>query len=241
MTNHEVTNRTAWLSQRKDLLAKEKALTRAHDELAAARRALPWVPVEKPYVFDGPGGEETLADLFGPRSQLIVYHFMFGPTAEVGCKSCSFWADNWSGAIAHLQARDVTLLAVSRGPLAKLEAFKRRMGWTFKWVSSGRGDFNYDFAVSFRDDERQAGGLTYNYAPLDPRFGADMPGFSVFHKDPDGAIFHTYSTFGRGIEVANPTYQLLDLTPNGRDEHGLPYSMSWVRYHDEYNEYPQNA
>jgi predicted dithiol-disulfide oxidoreductase (DUF899 family) len=238
MTDHEVTNPTAWLARRKDLLAKEKALTHARDELAAARRALPWVPVEKRYVFDGPSGEESLAELFGPRSQLIMYHFMFAPTAEVGCKSCSFWADNWSASVAHLQARDVTLLAVSRAPLERLEAFKRRMGWSFKWVSSGRSDFNYDLAVSFREEERERGGLTYNYAPLDPRFGPDMPGFSVFHKDPDGAVFHTYSTFGRGIEVANATYQLLDLTPKGRDEQSLARNMSWVRFHDEY---PQGA
>jgi predicted dithiol-disulfide oxidoreductase (DUF899 family) len=238
MTHHELMNRTAWLSQRKHLLDKEKALTHARDELAAARRALPWVRVEKNYFFDGPNGKETLAELFGPRSQLIIYHFMFGPTAEVGCKSCSFWADNWSAAIQHLQARDVTLLAVSRGPLAKLEAFKRRMGWTFKWVSSAESDFNYDFEVSFRDEERQTGKAIYNYAPLPANRSADMPGFSVFYKDPDGAVFHTYSTFGRGIEVANTTYHLLDLVPKGRDEAGLPYTMSGVRYHDEY---PQSA
>ena len=238
MNKHEITNRTAWLSRRKDLHAKERALTHASDDLAAARRALPWVPVEKHYVFDGPNGEASLAELFGPRSQLIIYHFMFGPAAEVGCKHCSFWADNWGASVQHLQARDVTLLAVSRGPLAQLEAFKRRMGWTFEWVSSGRSEFNYDFSVSFREEERQAGKLTYNYAPLVPAYGADMPGFSVFHKDPDGAVFHTYSTFGRGIEVANATYQLLDLTPKGRDEAGLAYPMSWVRYHDDY---PQSA
>ncbi len=233
MTIHEVTNRGAWLARRLELLAKEKALTRAHDELASARRALPWVEITEPYVFDGPDGEQTLAELFGPHSQLIVYHFMFAPTAEVGCKSCSFWADNWSASVAHLAARDVTLIAASRGPLAQLEAFKRRMGWNFKWVSSGRSSFNYDLAVSFRDDEREAGALIYNYAPFTGK-NVDMPGFSVFYKDADGRVFHTYSTFGRGIEVANATYQLLDMVPKGRDEQGLPYNMAWVQHHDAY-------
>jgi len=238
MPLHEVTDRTTWLSHRKALLEKEKALTRARDELAAARRMLPWVRVEKPYAFDGPHGKESLADLFGTRSQLIVYHFMFRPEADAGCKSCSFWADNWSAAVQHLEARDTTLLAISRAPLAKLEAFKRRLGWTFKWVSSGASDFNYDFQVSFHDAEREAGKATYNYAPLPAERSPDMPGFSVFAKDPEGTVFHTYSTFGRGIELANSTYQLLDLTPQGRNEAGLPHSMTWVRYHDEY---PQSA
>jgi predicted dithiol-disulfide oxidoreductase (DUF899 family) len=235
MTQHEVTNRIAWLTQRKALLDKEKALMRAHDELAAARRALPWVRVEKSYVFDGPNGKQSLSELFGPHSQLIVYHFMFAPTSEAGCKNCAFWADNWSATIQHLQARDVTLLAVSRAPLAKLEAFKRRLGWTFNWVSSGDSDFNYDFQVSFRDEQREAGQAIYNYATLAADFrAADLPGFSVFYKDPDGAVFHTYSTFARGIEVANATYQLLDLVPKGRDEAGLPHTMTWVHFHDEY-------
>lgn len=233
MTIHEVTDRDAWLARRRELLAREKALTRAHDELAAARRALPWVEISEPYVFDGPDGEQTLAGLFGPRSQLIVYHFMFAPTADVGCKSCSFWADNWSASVAHLAARDVTLLAVSRAPLARLEAFKRRMGWTFQWLSSGRSSFNYDFAVSFGEAERAAGELVYNYAPFAGK-NDDMPGFSIFKKDADGRVFHTYSTFGRGIEVANATYQLLDMVPKGRDEQGLPYDMAWVRHHDAY-------
>lgn len=234
MTKHQVTNRTLWLSQRTKLLDQEKALTRAHDELAAARRALPWVRVEKQYVFDGPNGKESLADLFGAHSQLIVYHLMFGPTAEAACKNCSFWADNWSAALQHLHARDVTLLAISRGPLAKLEAFKRRMGWTFKWLSSAENEFNYDFGVAFTEEDREHGNASYNYAPLPKGYGSDMPGFSVFYKDPDGSVFHTYSTFGRGIEVANTTYQLLDLVPKGRDEAGR--GMAWVLYHDEYPE-----
>lgn len=233
MTDHQVTDRSAWLSLRKNLLDKEKALTRAHDDLARARRALPWVRLDKPYVFDGPNGKETLAQLFGAHSQLVVYHLMFNPTAPAACKSCSFWADNWSGALQHIGARDVTLLAVSRAPFEKLQAFKRRMGWTFEWMSSGEGDFNYDFAVSFRDDERKRGKLTYNYAPLSDGFGPDMPGFSVFYKDAEGTVFHTYSTYGRGIEVANVTYQLLDMVPKGRGEDDGP-KMAWVRYHDDY-------
>jgi predicted dithiol-disulfide oxidoreductase (DUF899 family) len=236
MTPHETTNRTAWLEQRKALLDREKALTRAHDELAAARRALPWVRVDKPYVFDTPDGKRSLAELFGPRSQLIIYHFMFAPSWEAGCKSCSFWADNWEGAVQHLRARDVTLMAASRAPLAKLQAFKRRMGWAFDWVSAGDGDFNYDFQASFREADLAAGKAICNYAQLPPNGPTDMPGFSVFYKGPDGSVFHTYSSFGRGIEAANPTYQLLDLAPKGRDEGGqrAPASMSWVRLHDQY-------
>lgn len=236
MTRHEITDRETWLEQRKALLDREKALTRAHDELAAARRALPWVRVDKPYVFDAPSGKRSLAELFGPRSQLIVYHLMFAPSWEAACRSCSFWADNWSGAVQHLRARDVTLMAVSRAPLARLEAFKRRMGWTFDWVSSGEGDFNYDFQASYRDDVRAAGTATYNFAKLPANGPTDMPGFSVFYRDADGSVFHTYSTYGRGIEVANPTYQLLDLAPKGRDEGGqsAPDTMAWVRLHDQY-------
>jgi predicted dithiol-disulfide oxidoreductase (DUF899 family) len=236
MIQHEITNRTVWLERRKALLEQEKALTRAQDELAAARRALPWVRVEKPYVFDGPSGEQSLADLFGPCSQLVVYHLMFAPDADGPCKSCAFWADNWGAAVQHLKARDVTLLAVSRAPLAKLQAFRSRMGWSFEWVSSGDGEFNYDFHASFRQEDRAAGKAFYNYAPLPAGRTTDLTGFSVFYKDQDGAVFHTYSTFGRGVEVANTTYRLLDLAPKGRDEAGLPFTMAWVRYHDEYPE-----
>jgi predicted dithiol-disulfide oxidoreductase (DUF899 family) len=234
MTKPVISTRTEWLSQRKLLLEREKAFTRLKDELAEARRALPWVRVEKNYTFDTPSGKQSLGELFGPHSQLIIYHFMFGPNAEVGCKSCSFWADNWAAAVRHLAARDTALLAVSRGPLAKLEAFKQRQGWTFKWVSSGPSDFNYDFAVSFHEAEHAAGKAIYNYAPLPPSYPQDMPGFSVFAKDAEGAVFHTYSTFGRGIELMNTTYQLLDLVPKGRDEAGLPHPMAWVKYGYDY-------
>jgi predicted dithiol-disulfide oxidoreductase (DUF899 family) len=230
MTSHTITSREAWLAQRKQLLAKEKAFYRLKDELAEARRALPWVRVEKEYQFDAPAGRESLADLFGPHSQLIVYHFMFHPNAEVGCKNCSFFADHWRSAVPHLRERDVSLLAVSRAPLAKLDAFKQRHGWQFKWVSSAGADFNYDFEVSFHEAEHAAGRSTYNYAPLPATYPQDMPGFSVFKKDQDGTVFHTYSTFSRGIELANASYQLLDMVPSGRDEAALPYNMSWVKY-----------
>ena len=230
MTTHSITTRTQWIAQRRQLLEREKAFTQLKDELAEARRALPWVQIEKDYRFETAGGRESLAELFGPHSQLIVYHFMFGPNAELGCKSCSFWADHWRAAVPHLDARDVTMLAVSRAPLAKLDAFKKRQGWKFKWVSSGESDFNYDFAVSFREAEHAAGKSTYNYGPIPSTTPQDLPGFSVFHKDESGTVFHTYSTFGRGIELANGTYQLLDLVPKGRDEAGLPNNMSWVKY-----------
>ena len=234
MNQSKFNTRNEWLSQRTLLLEKEKAFNKLKDELAAARRALPWVEIEKTYLFDTPGGKQSLAQLFGAHSQLIVYHFMFGPNAEVGCKSCSFWADNWGAAVPHLTARDTTLLAVSRAPLAKLEAFKQRQGWKFKWVSSGQSDFNYDFAVSFREAEHAAGKSTYNYAPLSATAPHDLPGFSVFAKDEHGAVFHTYSTFGRGLELMNTTYQLLDLVPKGRDETDLPGTMSWVKYGYDY-------
>lgn len=228
MTNHTVVTRGEWLTERRRLLEKEKSFMRLKDELAAERRALPWVQLEKPYVFDTDSGPRSLSELFGGRSQLIVYHLMFNPKNEVACKNCSFFADHWSAAVRHLSERDVTLLAISRAPSSKLEAFKRRQGWRFQWVSSGEGDFNYDFQVSFRDAEREAGRAIYNYAPLPLNRSADMPGFSVFARDERGAVFHTYSTFARGIELANVTFQLLDLVPKGRDEGDRP--MGWVKY-----------
>ncbi|HTV23859.1 MAG TPA: DUF899 family protein, partial [Polyangiaceae bacterium] len=189
MTEHHGAERSAWLEQRKTLLEKEKAATHALDELAAARRALPWVRVDEAYTFDTSAGQKTLAELFGPRSQLIVYHFMFAPEWERPCKSCSFWADNWSGAVQHLRARDVTLLAVSRAPLEKLEAWKRRMGWTFEWVSSGKTAFSYDLDASSRDADRAAGRARWNFAPLPADGPSDMPGFSAFAKDASGSVF----------------------------------------------------
>jgi len=237
MKEHQIASPEQWLLARKELLEKEKAFTRARDELSEARRALPWERVEKQYVFEGPSGPESLLDLFAGRSQLVVYHFMFGPNAEVGCKSCSFWADNFNGAVPHLAARDVTLVAVSRAPLSKLDAFKKRLGWSFKWLSSGKNEFNFDLGVAFREEDRAAATMTYNYAPL-AKGPSDLHGISVFFKDASGAIFHTYSTYGRGLDMLNGTYHYLDLVPKGRDEAGLSSPNAWLKLHDEY---PQSA
>ena len=223
-----------WLAARKDLLAKEKEFSRLRDELSRKRRELPWERVEKQYVFDGPNGKETLADLFGGKSQLIAYHFMFGPGWKEGCPSCSYLADHFDGATIHLANRDVTLLAISRAPLSEIVAFKKRMGWRFKWVSSFGTDFNRDYHVSFMD-ERTEGKVYYNYTMTE--FPSEEgPGASVFYKDPSGEIFHTYSTFGRGLDILIGTYNFLDLVPKGRDEDGLKHTMAWVRHHDRYAE-----
>lgn len=230
MTTHRIVSSDEWTRQRKAFLAKEKEFTQAREALAEARRALPWERVEKKYVFDGARGEESLSDLFDGRSQLIVYHFMFGPDATVGCKSCSFWADNFERNVIHLAHRDVTMIAVSRGPLEKLLSFQNRMGWTFKWVSSARSDFNFDYHVSF---EAERGDGTYNYAPK-TFGGSELPGISVFYKDEDGAIFHTYSTYTRGLDMMNVTYQYLDLVPKGRDE-SESNPQAWVRHRDQYD------
>jgi predicted dithiol-disulfide oxidoreductase (DUF899 family) len=231
MEKHQVVPAAAWESARRDFLAKEKELVRARDALSEARRALPWERVEKRYVFDGQDGEEALLDLFGGRRQLVVYHFMFGPDWSEGCKSCSFWADNFDRSVIHLAHRDVTMVAVSRAPFATLDAFKKRLGWSFKWVSSGRTDFNQDYHVSF---DVGAGPSTYNYAPKTGSM-AELPGLSVFYRDDDGTVFHTYSTYARGLDGMNATYQILDLVPKGRDEAGLQHAMSWVRYRDRYD------
>jgi predicted dithiol-disulfide oxidoreductase (DUF899 family) len=229
-TDHAVVSNDEWLQARLRLLEKEKTFTRLRDELSRERRALPWERVEKHYVFDGPDGKETLADLFEGRSQLIVYHFMFAPEWDAGCPSCSWWADNFDRNTAHLVHRDVTLLAISRAPLEKLEAFKKGKGWTFKWVSSGDTDFNYDYRVSFRPNEN---GPIYNYRPRQSSM-TDLPGISVFYRDDDGAIFHTYSCYARGVDMMNAGYHYLDLVPKGRDEDGLPYNQAWVRERDKY-------
>lgn len=231
MTGHEIVDHDAWLRARTEFLAKEKEFTRARDALTEARRELPWEKVKKNYVFDGPAGEESLADLFEGRSQLVVYHFMFGPDATEGCKACSFWADNFERNVVHLAHRDVTLVAISRGSIDKLLAFGKRLGWTFKWVSSGRSDFNFDFGVSFEPSRSES---TYNYAPKS--FGGnELPGISVFYKDTDGSIYHTYSTYGRGLDMVNAAYHYMDLVPKGRDEKNLSYSMAWLRYRDAYD------
>jgi predicted dithiol-disulfide oxidoreductase (DUF899 family) len=235
--NHPVVSTDRWVAERKTLLAHEKELTRLRDQIARERRALPWERIEKNYVFDGPEGRRTLADLFEGRRQLMVQHFMFAPGWEQGCPSCSFMADHVDGMTLHLAHRDVTLLAVSRAPLANIERFRRRMGWQFKWVSSHANDFNHDFGVSFTPEERARGKVNYNYA-LQPFPDEEAPGISVFYKDDAGDVFHTYSTYGRGVEVMMGTYDLLDLTPKGRDEREVFYKMEWVRHHDRYEPEP---
>jgi predicted dithiol-disulfide oxidoreductase (DUF899 family) len=233
MQPHRIVSREEWIEARKEHMAREKEFTRARDRLAQERRALPWVKVDKDYLFDGPNGKAGLADLFGGRPQLIVQHFMFAPDWDAGCKSCSFWADGFERMIPHLAARDTTLVAVSRAPLAKLAAFRKRMGWTFDWYSAESSDFNYDFAVSFTPEQIKAGHASYNFGTSG--FGIeDAPGISVFYRDDAGHIFNTYSCFARGLDMMNAAYQYLDLTPLGRHEDGLPYPMDWVRLRDQY-------
>ena len=232
--NHEVVSQEQWTEARKALLAKEKEFTRQRDELSRQRRELPWTKVEKTYVFDGPTGKETLAGLFAGRGQLMIYHFMFAPGWEEGCKSCSFLADHIDGMLVHLRHRDVTLLLVSRAPLAQIEAFKKRMGWKFKWVSSYGNDFNFDFHVSFTPEEMARGEAYYNYGmgrvPVE-----ELPGLSVFYNN-GGDVYHTYSTYSRGLDILLGAYNFLDMAPKGRDEEGLPRGMAWLRHHDRYDE-----
>ncbi|MGB6441074.1 MAG: thioredoxin family protein [Methyloceanibacter sp.] len=231
---HKLVSRDEWIAARKVHLANEKALTKARDKLSAERRALPWVKVEKDYVFDTLDGKKTLGDLFDGRSQLIVYHFMLGPDWGEGCPSCSYLADHFDGAALHLAHRDVTLVAVSRAPLPEIEAYEQRMGWAFPWVSSNSNDFNFDFHVSFKPEDAE-GEVYYNYEMRD--FESDeMPGLSVFAKDPSGAIFHTYSAYARGLDNLIGAYNFLDLVPKGRDETKLPWTMAWVRRHDDYED-----
>ena len=231
----KVVSPAEWLAARKEFLAKEKEFTRLRDELSRQRRELPWEKVEKPYVFDGPNGRQTLAELFDGRSQLIVYHFMFGPGWKEGCPSCSFLADHFDGPAVHLANRDVTLAVVSRAPLTEIEAFKKRMGWRFKWVSSFGNDFNRDYHVSFTNEEMAAGKVLYNYSMTEFP-SEEAPGASVFYKVGPGNIFHTYSSYGRGLDILLGVYNFLDLAPKGRDEDGLAFTMSWVRHHDRYSE-----
>jgi len=234
MEPHRIVSEDEWLAARKAHLADEKAFTRARDELSRKRRELPWVKVPKNYVFEGTDGKETLADLFGGKSQLIVYHFMMGPGWEAGCPSCSLLADHFDGAAIHLAQRDVAFVVVSRAPLEQIEAFKRRMGWKFKWVSSFGSDFNYDYHVSFTPEQKAKGPVEYNYQRQD--FPSDeAPGASVFHKNEAGELFHTYSCYGRGLDILIGAYNFLDLAPKGRDEDGLAFSMTWVRHHDRYD------
>ena len=235
--NHRIVSRDEWVAERKTLLAHEKELTRLRDRIARERRALPWVRIDKNYVFDAPEGRRTLAELFAGRRQLLVQHFMFAPGWEQGCPSCSFMADHSDGMNVHLTHRDVTPVAVSRAPLADIERFRQRMGWQFKWVSSHGSDFNYDFGVSFTPEEVAKGQLNYNYGTW-PFAYEEWPGISVFFKDDLNEVFHTYSTYGRGVEVMMGTYNMLDLTPKGRDEKDVEYKMDWVRHHDRYEPVP---
>ena len=232
MDHPRVVSEAEWLVARKDLLTREKEFTRLRDEMSRHRRELPWVKVEKEYVFDGPDGKKTLADLFEGRSQLIVYHFMFGPGWEEGCKSCSYLADHFDGANWHLPHRDVTFVIVSRAPLPELQPFKKRMGWRFKWVSSYGSDFNFDYHVSFTKEEEKKNEVYHNYGTRE-FISDELPGLSVFYKDENGDVFHTYSTYARGLDILVGAYNFLDLVPTGRDEN--PEStMDWVRRHDEY-------
>jgi predicted dithiol-disulfide oxidoreductase (DUF899 family) len=235
MKHNQIVSRDEWLAARKQHLSKEKEFTRLRDELSRQCRDLPWVRVEKRYVFDGPNGQETLSDLFDGRSQLIVVHFMFGPGWEEGCRSCSFRADHLDGALVHLAHRDVTLVVVSRAPLPQIEAFKRRMGWRFTWVSSYGTDFNFDYHVSFTKDDMAKGKVYYNYEMR--QFGTEeAPGTSVFYKDGSGDIYHTYSSYARGNDMLIGAYNYLDLVPKGRDEDALAFTMAWVRHHDRYGD-----
>jgi predicted dithiol-disulfide oxidoreductase (DUF899 family) len=233
--DHQVVSPAQWTAARKEFLQKEKEFTRLRDELSRLRRELPWERVEKHYVFESQTGKATLADLFDARGQLIIYHFMFGPGWQEGCKSCSFLADHFNSFGMHLNARDVSLVAVSRAPIDELQSFKKRMGWTFNWVSSYGTSFNYDYHVSFTKDETANGKVYYNYGMQE--FPAEeAPGLSVFYKEAaTGDVFHTYSTYGRGLDILLGAYNFLDLAPKGRDEEGLANTMAWVRHHDRYD------
>lgn len=236
MTSRTIASDAEWLEARRALLAKEKEMSRLRDELTAARQALPWRRVEKAYTFASTDGPVTLAELFGPHSQLMVYHFMFGPDWADGCKICSMCADHYDPLVVHLAARDVAMVTVSRAPLERLEAYRQRMGWGFRWVSAFENDFNQDFHVSFDPAELEAGKATYNFQEGRGFPVPEAPGVSVFAKDDAGAVHHTYSAYARGLENLLGIYSLLDLVPKGRDEAELPYSMAWVRHHDRYDD-----
>jgi predicted dithiol-disulfide oxidoreductase (DUF899 family) len=232
--NTKVVSPAEWLAARKKLLAKEKEFTRLRDALSRQRREMPWEKVEKKYVFDGPEGKETLADLFAGRSQLIIYHFMLGPEWKEGCPSCSFLADSFDATTVHLAQRDTSFAVISRSTLPEIQAFQKRMGWKFPWLSSNGSDFNHDFQVSVAKEEAASGKAIYNYEPSNFP-SEERPGLSVFFRR-DGEVFHTYSSYARGLDILLPTYNFLDLTPKGRDEEGLPWPMAWVRHHDRYGD-----
>jgi predicted dithiol-disulfide oxidoreductase (DUF899 family) len=234
---HRVVSREQWLKERITLLAEEKAFTRQRDEVSRKVRDLPWVKVEKEYTFDAPNGKKSLADLFGPHSQLIVYHFMFDPTWSQGCKSCSFVADHYNNIIIHLVHRDVSFMTIAKAPIEKLEQFRKRMGWSFPWVSAANTDFSRDYGVSFTDQELTSDKTVYNYngKPYPIR---ELPGVSVFFKDSGGDIYHTYSTFARGLDIFLSAYNYLDVTPKGRDEEQTDGMRGWLRHHDCYDDKP---
>jgi predicted dithiol-disulfide oxidoreductase (DUF899 family) len=233
LDNHRVVSAKQWVAARKKLLVKEKKFSRLRDALNQERRKLPWVKVEKDYVFEGPKGKETLAELFGGKSQLIVYHFMFGPGWKLGCPHCSFWVDHYDSANLHLGQRDTTLVVISQAPWKEIEPFKKRMGWRFKWVSSFKTSFNFDFNVSFTPEQLKTGKAIYNFAALDMDID-EREGVSAFYKDKRGNIYRTYSSYARGIDLLNTTYNFLDLTAKGRHENP-ERTQDWVRYHDEYD------
>ncbi len=233
MPKHEVVDHEEWVARRKAFLEREKEFTKLRDELSAARRALPWEKVDRDYVFETVGGRRSLSELFDGRPQLLVYHFMFGPDWDAGCPSCSFWADGYDRNAIHLAQRNITLIAVSRAPLEKIQAYRERMGWSFNWVSSLENDFNWDYDVSFKQEDLDAGKVYYNYTQT-PFGSSEGPGLSAFYRDGDGAVFHTYSTFARGLDMFNAAYHMMDMAPLGRDEGELPYAQAWVRRRDEY-------
>jgi predicted dithiol-disulfide oxidoreductase (DUF899 family) len=237
MTAHRVVSREEWIAARRQHLAREKEFTRLRDELSRERRELAWEKVDKLYAFDGPAGRESLADLFAGRSQLIVQHFMFDPSWEEGCKSCSFWVDNFDGIVVHLNHRDTSLVLVSRAPFATLDAYRQRMGWRVKWVSSLHTDFNRDYHVTFTPEELEGKQAYYNYA-VGGFSVAEAPGISVFTREAGGPIYHTYSCYARGLDMLNGAYHLMDLLPKGRAEAGLSYTMEWLRHHDRYEDVP---
>jgi predicted dithiol-disulfide oxidoreductase (DUF899 family) len=234
LEDHKVVSKEEWVESRKALLKKEKEFTILRDQLSQQRRDLPWVAVNKEYVFEGPNGKQTLSELFDGKSQLIVYHFMFDPSWDAACLHCSFWADNFNGIIVHLNQRDVTMIAVSRAPYSKLAAYQKRMGWDFKWVSSSDTDFNFDYHVSFTQEELEKKEAFYNFIKQDTH-NSEREGVSIFFKDLSGHIFHTYSAYARGIDMLNVAYHYLDLVPKGRGEAGHDFPQFWVRRHDEYN------
>lgn len=235
MNNPKVVTRDEWLEARISHLQREKEFTRLRDQLSRERRELPWVKVDKEYLFDTEDGQKPLAELFDGRSQLIIYHFMFGPDWDEGCPACSFWADNYNSVVVHLNQRDISLIAVSRAELSKLLAYGERMGWSFNWVSSLNTDFNYDYHVSFTEEELGRGEVYYNFHETQFPM-SEGPGVSVFAKNDQGEVFHTYSCYARGLDMLNGAYHLMDLTPKGRDEDEFPFPMAWVKRHDSYDE-----